>query len=92
MKELFFEERGLAYRSNNIEEGRKTLVFVHGLSGSSSAWYPYEEKFENAYNILTFDLRGHGMSKKQFFYSSYTPELMATDLVALLKHVGIEHY
>jgi len=90
MKELFFEERGIAYRTNEFQAERQTLVFVHGLSGSCSAWYPYEARFENDFNILTFDLRGHGRSQKQFFYTAYAPELMADDIIALLRHTGIE--
>ncbi|WP_297430758.1 DNA methyltransferase, partial [Clostridium sp.] len=27
------------------------MVFIHGVSGSSSAWLLYEEKFKNEYNI-----------------------------------------
>ena len=47
------------------------MVFVHGVSGSSSAWWPYEKIFENKYNILTFDIRGHGKLKKFPNYSDY---------------------
>ncbi|MBI2612938.1 alpha/beta hydrolase [Candidatus Kaiserbacteria bacterium] len=90
MRENFFEERGLSFRSNQFRGDRPTLVFVHGLSGSCSAWYPYERIFEDKYNILTFDLRGHGKSRKFFFYNTYAPELMGDDIIALLTYTGIE--
>ena len=48
-----------------------TLVFAHGVSGSSSAWWPYEKIFENKYNVLTYDIRGHGLSKKYPNYEDY---------------------
>ncbi|KKW45467.1 MAG: Carboxylesterase (Est-1) [Candidatus Kaiserbacteria bacterium GW2011_GWA2_58_9] len=89
MKESFFEERGLYYRTNDLREGRPTLVFIHGLSGSSSVWPPYERYFEDSFNVVSMDLRGHGRSRKLFFYSAYSPELIAEDILALLSHLAI---
>ncbi len=89
MKEYFFEERGIYYRTNEMRPGKETLLFVHGLSGSSSAWLPYEQIFEGAYNIVSMDLRGHGKSRKLLFYGAYSPELMADDIVALLDRLAI---
>lgn len=84
MQDYVFPERGIAYRKNAFEPGRETLVFVHGLSSSASAWTRYEEHFERRYNVLTFDLRGHGRSFKPRGSASYTIVAMAEDLVALL--------
>lgn len=89
MKESFFEERGIYFRMNDRKPHRPTLLFVHGLSGSSSVWIPYERELENDYNIISLDLRGHGKSKKLFFYGAYSPELIADDIIALLRHIGI---
>lgn len=92
MTEYFFEPRGLYYRINSFQPGRQTLVFVHGLSGSSSAWIPYEQKFSPDYNLLTFDLRGHGKSKKYRGYAEYSLEKFSDDLHALLTHLHIQHH
>jgi pimeloyl-ACP methyl ester carboxylesterase len=69
-----------------------TLVFVHGVSGSSSAWLPYEKIFENKYNILTFDIRGHGKSKKFPNYSDYELKHFADDLHELVTHLKIQRF
>lgn len=90
MQENYFEERGIYYRVNGIRQERKTLVFIHGLSGSSSAWFPYEKLFENKYNLLTFDLRGHGKSKRWARFEDYDISKFSEDIVALLKHLSIE--
>ena len=90
MKEFFFEERSIAYRKNDFLLGRQTLVFIHGLSGSSSAWFPYEKTFEEKYNLLTFDLRGHGKSNKPSRYGDYELIKSADDLHSLIEHLGIE--
>jgi pimeloyl-ACP methyl ester carboxylesterase len=91
MKEYFFEDR-IYYRTNDFQQGRLTLVFVHGASGSSSAWLPYEKIFENKYNILTYDIRGHGMSKKFPDYKDYEIKNFVADFHDLLTHLRISKF
>ncbi|OGN16935.1 MAG: hypothetical protein A3C88_00350 [Candidatus Yanofskybacteria bacterium RIFCSPHIGHO2_02_FULL_50_12] len=90
MKEVFFEERGIYYRANNLQSQLPTLVFIHGLSGSSSAWLPYEKVFEDRYNIISPDFRGHGKSRKRGRYNDYAIENIADDLVRLLQHLRVQ--
>ncbi|MFH1393181.1 MAG: alpha/beta hydrolase [Patescibacteria group bacterium] len=90
MKELFFQPRGIYYRVNEFQENRPTLVFVHGLSGSSSAWAEYENKFEKNYNVLCFDLRGHGKSAKSGGYEDYKIEKFSQDIRDLTAHLDIK--
>jgi len=92
MTESYLTERGLYYRTNQFSKERTTLVFVHGLSGSSSAWRRYEERFGDKYNILTFDLRGHGKSFRPKTYADYDIKLFADDLGALLRHLSIDTF
>lgn len=92
MQEFILEPQGLYYRTNTFQPNRKTLVFAHGLSGSSSAWIPYEAKFGNDYNLVTFDLRGHGKSLKPRGYGEYQVEKFSDDLNALLTHLQIKDY
>jgi len=92
MQESFLKERGVYYRTNQFQAGRKTLVFVHGLSGSSSAWRDYETRFENDYNILTFDLRGHGKSLKPKLYDDYKISEFVSDIKTLTDFLKIETF
>lgn len=92
MKELIFPETGLYYRINNFHVGRPTLIFIHGLTGSSSAWWEYEKKFENQYNILSIDLRGHGKSIKPRKYQDYKIKNFAQDINDLVNHLHIEKF
>lgn len=89
MKDEFCDERGIAYRINKFESDRKTLVFVHGLAAASSAWRPFEIALENDFNILTYDLRGHGLSRKYKLTAEYELTHFADDLQKLLNYVGI---
>ena len=89
MTEHFLKDRGIYYRVNTFKTDRPWLVFVHGLSGSSSAWLAYEERFGADYNVLSFDLRGHGLSAKHKTYDDYALANFVQDLRALLGHLGI---
>jgi pimeloyl-ACP methyl ester carboxylesterase len=90
MKEGLFESRGLYYRTNDFRPDRQTLVFVHGVSGSSSAWAPYEARFQHDFNVLTYDLRGHGRSAKYPHSTDYAIAHFVDDLRLLLRHLAID--
>jgi pimeloyl-ACP methyl ester carboxylesterase len=90
MKECLFEEKGIYYRRNEFSPGRPTLFLVHGVSGSSSAWFAYESAFEGKYNVLSLDLRGHGKSIRFKKYEDYEIGKFSEDLYDLLKHCGVE--
>ncbi len=90
MTEHFWDRHGICYRTNTFVPGRETLVFVHGVSGSSSAWRPYEARFEPHYNVLTYDLRGHGKSKKYLRCRDYAISRFVEDLHHLLQHLAID--
>lgn len=92
MNEHMLESRGIYYRTNEWSEGRPTIVFMHGLSGSSSAWLPHEQLVTETHNILSFDLRGHGKSKKYKEYGDYTMSLLANDLYQLIEFLKIEKF
>jgi pimeloyl-ACP methyl ester carboxylesterase len=91
MKEYFLKNE-IYYRTNEFKPNRVTLVFVHGVSGSCSAWLPYEKIFENKYNVLTYDIRGHGKSKKFPNYADYEMKCFANDIHDLVSHLNISKF
>lgn len=58
-------------------------MFLHGLMGSGGNWRRITPAFEDDYEILTFDQRGHGRSFQP--HTGYSPTDFATDLAAILK-------
>lgn len=90
MKDGFLQGPGIAYRTNTFDESRKTLIFIHGLSGTCSAWKEFEDALQNEFNIVTYDLRGHGLSKRYPKYADYDPKEFAEDLHLLTEHLGIK--
>jgi pimeloyl-ACP methyl ester carboxylesterase len=89
MTEGFLESRGIAYRHSDLKPDRPTLLYIHGLSGSLSAWYPYEKRFEKKYNSVTFDLRGHGKSKRWKGFDDYRIDRSVEDIQALIEHLKL---
>lgn len=92
MKEHFWKERGIYYRTNEMRPERTTLVFIHGMLGSSSAWREFENAFDGQYNLLGVDLRGYGKSLKPVAYDAFEIENIAGDVVALIDHLGIRSF
>jgi pimeloyl-ACP methyl ester carboxylesterase len=62
------------------------LVFLHGLMGAASNWRTVSKAFEDRYQILTFDQRGHGRSFHPA--SGYHPRDFAQDLRLILDDLG----
>lgn len=91
MQEHIFDDK-IYYRTNEFKPERLTLILIHGVSGSSSAWWPYEKIFENKYNILTYDIRGHGMSKKYSNYEDYEVKNFINDFEELLEYLKISKF
>ncbi|MBU0758652.1 MAG: alpha/beta hydrolase [Nanoarchaeota archaeon] len=70
-------------------KGKKdNLLFLHGLTGNSTAWFPaYEYFLKKGFSCTLMDTRGHGMSDKPVDYMVKT---CAKDVFMLLKHLNIK--
>jgi pimeloyl-ACP methyl ester carboxylesterase len=65
------------------------LVFIHGGFVDSRMWEPQVKYFSERFQVLRYDLRGHGRTggtKRD----RYTVDLFADDLKALLDTLGLE--
>lgn len=91
MKENIFNDK-IYYRVNEWKNNRKTLVLVHGLVGSSSAWWEYEKILKEKYNILAFDIRGHGKSKRFTEYDDYKIDNFSNDIFELVNYLEIKKF
>ena len=89
MNEFFFQKK-IYYRVNTFSKNRKSLVFIHGLSGCSSSWIKYEDNLKEKYNILAIDIRGHGKSFRPKGRSEYRISRFSDDIFDLLKYLKIE--
>ncbi|MFA6376505.1 MAG: alpha/beta hydrolase [Candidatus Paceibacterota bacterium] len=84
-----YSDKGIYYRYIKIASGRPTLVFIHGFTGSMSAWSGYEADLQKKYDLLFFDWRGHGKSKKCAVCNDYAIGKTSQDLLDLLDNLQI---
>ena len=76
----------LNYKYTN--NGKPTLVMVHGLLSSLDTFLPLIPLLENHFSLLLVDQRGHG--KTPASGNDYTSEAMARDLKGLLDSLGLK--
>ena len=77
--ELYYEVHG--------KEGAPWLVLSHSLACSARMWDPQIEAFGDRWRILAYDMRGHGASAAP--QGPYSLDMLADDVIALMKHAGI---
>jgi 3-oxoadipate enol-lactonase len=78
--ELYYEVSG--------KEGAPWLVLSHSLACTVRMWDPQVAAFKDRYRILNYDMRGHGQSAAPA--GPYTLDMLADDVVALMKELRIE--
>ncbi len=66
------------------------LVFIHGGWVSHRMWDPQAEYFSNNYQVITYDVRGHGNTGGSRI-RRYDMGLFADDLASLLEVLGIKN-
>lgn len=76
--ELYYERAGAGL----------PLLLIHGLGSSSRDWELQVAAFAPAYQVITFDLRGHGRSQKPA--GPYSIAQFAADAAGLLRGLQIE--
>ncbi len=62
------------------------LVFLHGLMGSGKNWARIAKVFNEQFQVLLFDQRGHGRSFKP--EQGYAPEDYSEDLLKILQELN----
>ena len=70
------------------QEGAPVVMLSHSLASSMVMWNPQLESLESDFQVLRYDMRGHGASDAPD--GTYTLELLAEDAVALLDVLGID--
>jgi 3-oxoadipate enol-lactonase len=83
----FTKETSIKTYYESTGEG-EALIFVHGLGSSSQDWEYQLPFFREHFQVITYDVRGHGQSEKA--KPPYSVPLFAKDLAELLDELGIE--
>lgn len=63
------------------------LILLHGLTGSGACWTPLARAFEDDYDVVMPDARGHGKSSAPLHGYLYRDH--ASDLIRLIEALGL---
>jgi pimeloyl-ACP methyl ester carboxylesterase len=83
----------LYYKTYENNRSDQWVAFIHGAGGSSSIWFRQIKSFQEQYNVLLLDLRGHGKSQEAFeryFTNDHNFENISKDIIEVLDHLKIE--
>lgn len=79
----------LYVRCNRFIPGRPTLILMHGLAGSLSAWAGCLTLLQATHNLVLFDLRGHGRSARFQGSEAYALRCFVDDIAALIDELRL---
>jgi 2-succinyl-6-hydroxy-2,4-cyclohexadiene-1-carboxylate synthase len=65
------------------------LVLVHGFACGLRMWDPQVKALARAWRIVTYDVRGHGISEAPAEGAGYSQPISVADLGGLLEHLQI---
>lgn len=68
--------------------GQPVMIWVHGITDYGLSWATLASHFEDEYDIIMYDARGHGFSEKPD--GPYSLEAHMNDLVGLIRALDIE--
>lgn len=85
----------LYYKSFINSADKDWVVFIHGAGGSSSIWFRQIKVYQEEFNVLLVDLRGHGKSKemstlKKYYKEKYSFKTISKDVIEVLNTAGIQ--
>lgn len=65
------------------------LVLAHGFACGVRSWDPQVRAFSRSRRVITYDVRGHGLSEAPTDAAAYSQDIFVKDLHALLGHLKI---
>ena len=73
----------------NIHSEKETIIFIHGLVGNRRA-FKRNKTFSSSYNIITYDLLGHGDDKGEAI--DFSLQRLVDQLLNLYEQEGIKKH
>ncbi len=89
MARLEREGVALSYRLHGAAGGRTPLLLTHGYSATSAMWQSNIPALAATRQVITWDLRGHGLSASPPDPARYSEEASVADMAAILDACGI---
>ncbi|MBK2124468.1 alpha/beta fold hydrolase [Fangia hongkongensis] len=90
-KKAVRKDRVLCVYHNEISQNKKTLLFIHNLGGSAINYQLQFREFSNRYNIIAYDLLGHGQSAMSKSAKDYALHEQMLDVKSIIDHFSLRH-
>jgi pimeloyl-ACP methyl ester carboxylesterase len=89
--EKFSIVNGISFRTLITGQGQKAIVFVHGNSGSADSWSHQlgDIELREKYQLVSFDLPGHGKSARS---NNYRMKDMAMQIADFIGQLHLDEY
>jgi len=81
------EANGIKIHYSRTGGSKPPLVLLHGLTGSGACWSPLARAFQDEYDVVMPDARGHGNSSTPL--NGYRYNDHANDVVGLIQGLGL---
>ncbi len=66
------------------------VLLSHGYSATTRMWLGQVEALKGRYRVITWDMRGHGLTESPSSQSEYSEAATVEDMAAILKECGVE--
>jgi pimeloyl-ACP methyl ester carboxylesterase len=87
---------GLHYELIDLTQGStahpQTIIFHHGVGANSALWNRWIPVLSRQYRIVTFDMRGFGLSAQAARADGWTMESLANDVLHIADAVDTERF
>lgn len=78
------------YQHQVTDPSRPTILLSHGYSATSAMWKGQIEPLTERYNLITWDMRGHGQSDSPDDPAAYSEAHTVEDMAALLDECKVQ--
>lgn len=78
--------------TQGILEQPETIIFHHGVGANSALWNRWIAVLANHYRIVTFDMRGFGLSAQAVRENGWSMDSLATDVAQIANAVQAETF
>jgi 2-succinyl-6-hydroxy-2,4-cyclohexadiene-1-carboxylate synthase len=75
---------------SEFEQSKKTILFLHGFTGSSNDWNDIAVKIDKRFNKIALDLIGHGKSSSPASVNYYTSESNVAQIEYVTNHLRLK--
>lgn len=78
----------VAYHRTGENSGKPPLLLLHGYTDNGLCWTPVASYFEQDYDVIMPDARGHGQTRGPI--GDMAVDLLAADAAAFIKALGLQ--